>query len=77
MENNMSKPNAAHKMSMARRESISRRQIFVTGGLVTVIVGVLVLILSTPGATAPAIAQERLDFDPILGNPDAPVTIVE
>jgi hypothetical protein len=77
MENNMSKPNAAHKTRMARRESARRQKIFLTGGLVTVIVGVLVLILSNTGSATPAIAQERFDLDPILGNPDAPVTIIE
>ncbi len=50
---------------------------FITGELVTVLVGVLALILSNTGSATPAVAQARLDLDPILGNPDAPVTIIE
>lgn len=73
----MSKRTEVHRARMARREAAKQRQMLVTGGLVTVIVGVLVLILSSTGAASPAVAQERLDLDPILGNPDAPVTIIE
>ncbi len=73
----MSKGTAAHRARMARRKSARQQQMFITGGLVIAIIGALVLILSNTGAASPAVAQERLDLDPILGNPDAPVTIIE
>ncbi len=73
----MSKPNAAHKTRIVRRDIDRRRQIIATGGFVTIIVAVLVLILSNTGSASPAVAQDRLDLDPMMGNPDAPVTIIE
>ncbi|RMG88450.1 MAG: DsbA family protein [Chloroflexi bacterium] len=42
------------------------------------VVAVIAVIIITAGAnSAPTVAQERLDLDPVRGNPDAPVTIIE
>lgn len=43
-----------------------------------IIVGVLALMIAaSQGGTAAPVEQARLDLDPILGNPEAPVTIIE
>jgi len=48
------------------------------GGLaVAVVIGLIVAAGGLGEGPSPAVAQERLDYDPILGEADAPVTIIE
>lgn len=66
----------------AQRKQQQRLQIIGGGVVVAIIVGALFFISSSGGIGAvtgaiPEVAQERLDLDPVMGNPDAPVTIVE
>lgn len=42
-----------------------------------VVAAALFLILSNSGEAAPEVVDERLTLDPVLGDPNAPVTIVE
>ena len=61
------------------RQQQQKRQWQTIGIVAVILVGAFALIFTTgglPGA-APDVAQARLDLDPILGNADAPVTIIE
>lgn len=71
------KRKAAHKRRQERETTKKQQQRLI----ISVVVGVIALAglglyLFSSGAT-PAVADERLDLDPIRGNPDAPVTIIE
>ena len=65
-----------HKSS--RRSQSPQQSRLIVGGAALVVVAVaLFLILSNSSQAAPAGVDELLPRDPVLGNPDAPVTIVE
>ncbi len=46
-------------------------------GLAGVVAVIAVIIITAGANSTPTVAQERLDLDPVRGNPDAPVTIIE
>ena len=69
---------------MAKRSKPSRRsqsqgqtRLIVGGAVILVVAAALFVILSNSSQAAPAVVDERLTLDPVLGNPDAPVTIIE
>ena len=69
---------------MAKRNKPSRRtrpqqqtRLIMGGAVILVVAAALFLILSNSSQAAPAVVDERLTPDPVLGNPDAPVTIIE
>ncbi|MEQ8671959.1 MAG: thioredoxin domain-containing protein [Aggregatilineales bacterium] len=64
----------------SKRRSQKKQNSWIIYAVVIAIVGmVFVLIASNGGVpgSAPSVAQDRLDLDPILGEPDAPVTVIE
>ena len=62
----------------SRRNQSQQQSHWIMGGAVMLVVAAaLFLILSNSGEAAPEVVDERLTLDPVLGNPDAPVTIVE
>lgn len=70
------------KRSKARRKRDKQghqNRMILMGVIGLIAVGVVALTLSgtAGGAAAPEVEQARLDLDPVLGNPDAPVTIIE
>jgi len=76
----MSKKSHSRTSSKAKQRKQQQQRQMMTYGMVGVVaVGVILLIISSGGGISPppAVAQERLDLDPILGNPNAPVTIIE
>jgi protein-disulfide isomerase len=72
------KNNPKSRRTEARRRA-SRNRNILTAVAGLVVVGTVLLMLggTNPGDSAPAANQGRLDLDPVLGNPDAPVTIIE
>jgi protein-disulfide isomerase len=60
-----------------RRQTRGQNQIITILGAVVIGVALVAVILANRGGAAPVVAQSRLQLDPVLGNPDAPVTIVE
>lgn len=68
----------AHKRRAEREAQKKQQQRIV----ISVVAGVVVLLgivgyLFVGSGAAPTVADERLELDPIRGNPDAPVTIIE
>lgn len=62
----------------SRRATSQGQPRWVLGGLVILVAGVVLFaILSNAGEAAPEAVAERLTLDPVLGDPNAPVTIVE
>lgn len=61
------------------RKQARRNQLFIYGlvGLGVVMVVVALIAPSSGALSGPEVAQDRLELDPVLGNPDAPVTIIE
>ncbi|MEM9953459.1 MAG: thioredoxin domain-containing protein [Chloroflexota bacterium] len=60
------------------QEKKQQRIVQISAVMVTVLVlGMIGFFALRAGNSGPAVAQERLDLDPILGNPDAPITITE
>ncbi len=66
------------KRRSRKERARQRRQIMIVGGVFTVIIvgGIVATLMLGPNRAQPA-PQARLDLDPVWGNPDAPVTIVE
>ncbi len=69
---------------MAKRNKPSRRtqsqqqtRLIMGGAVILIVAAVLFMILSNAGEAAPEVANERLALDPVLGDPNAPVTIIE
>lgn len=60
-----------------RSQPQQRSRWLMVGAAMLVVAAALFLILSNSGEAAPEVVDERLTLDPVLGNPDAPVTIVE
>lgn len=67
------------KTNTPSRRPLSQSQTrWIVGGLVILVAAAaLVAILSNAGEAAPAAVAERLTLDPVLGDPNAPVTIIE
>jgi len=62
---------------LKHQQQTRRQQVRIAASLGGVfIMGIIAFLLMRP-ATPPKIDSSRLDLDPILGDPDAPVTIVE
>ena len=55
------------------------QQHLIMGVIGLVVVGVVIMMIwgTNGGVAAPEVEQSRLDLDPILGNPNAPVTVIE
>ena len=62
-----------------RQQKSNNSQMMIYGFAGVILIGVLVLIVSSGGGLNPApdVSDDRLTLDPVLGNPDAPVTIIE
>jgi protein-disulfide isomerase len=58
----------------AKKQGKINQVILIIGGLIAFVA--LMAIVSSSGS-GPEVASERLNLDPVLGNPDAPVTIIE
>lgn len=65
--------------SSRRKAKKQQNSLVIYGVILAVVVVVVILIVSSGGVpgSAPSVAQTRLDSDPILGNADAPVTVIE
>lgn len=62
----------------SRHTSSQSQTRWIVGGLVILVAAAaLFAILSSAGEAAPAVVAKRLTLDPVLGDPNAPVTIVE
>ncbi|MGQ9850759.1 MAG: DsbA family protein [Aggregatilineaceae bacterium] len=62
----------------SHRTSSQRQTRWIVGGLVILVAAAaLFAILSNAGEAAPEAVAERLTLDPVLGDPNAPVTVVE
>ena len=76
----MSKRNTKdrRKRREERKKSEQQRKQLITGGILAVVIAlVAVVALSSGGGGISEERQARFDLDPVLGNPDAPVSIVE
>ncbi len=74
----MSRTRAARNRREAQKKSANNRNLVtIVAGLI--IVGTIALIFASSNTSGSSAAADnpRLDLDPIMGNPDAPVTIVE
>ncbi|MDL1885506.1 DsbA family protein [Anaerolineae bacterium CFX8] len=71
-----STPASRRKAYRAHQQSRRISLVFVVA---FVLVGVLLLVVfsNRSANVAPPVANNRLEYDPVLGNPDAPVTIIE
>lgn len=66
------------KNHRARRSQAQLQSRWIMGGAALVVIAAaLFLILSNSGEALPEVVDERLTLDPVLGNPDAPVTVIE
>lgn len=67
------------KNHKSREQQAARNRMFlmVIAGLITVGSIFLMFTATNSESDSPAVAQNRLELDPIKGNPDAPVTIIE
>lgn len=66
-----------NRSSRRRKQSRQMSRLIVGSIAVLVIVAAAYLIVSNSGEPVPEVAAERLTLDPVLGDPQAPVTIVE
>jgi protein-disulfide isomerase len=72
------KPYMTKRNKPSRRTQSQQQSRWIMGGAVMLVVAAaLFLILSNSGEAAPEVVDERLTLDPVLGNSDAPVTIIE
>lgn len=69
--------NARKRKEEREQQQKQQQQIQIGAVLIGILVIGLIAFYSFSGQAAPEVAQERLELDPILGNPDAPVTITE
>lgn len=70
----MSKRKSRHQ----QHKEANRKKMMLYGGGIVIVVAILALIALNGGINpAPAVAQERLDLDPVYGNSAATVTIEE
>lgn len=73
--------NTKHRRTSRRREERQRKQrrnLLISGAAILVIGGLVAFFAARGGLNPPPdVPQERLEQDPIMGNPDAPVTIIE
>lgn len=73
------KTNARRKSARSRREAARKRQrqqgMIVAGVLLVALVGAVFFTIQ--GQQAADVPQARLELDPIMGNPDAPITLIE
>jgi len=66
------------KRRKARSQEKQQKQMIQVGAvLIGIVLLAVIAYFSLSPANAPDVAFERLELDPVLGNPDAPVTIVE
>lgn len=67
-------------MSRRAKKEAQQKQMMTYGIIAVVIIGIFGLIAVSGGlssSSGPDVAQERLDLDPILGDQNAPVTVIE
>ena len=72
------KSKTQRRRTEARRRT-GKNQIILAAVAGLIIAGTMFLMITgtNPGDSAPAANQGRLELDPVLGNPEAPVTIIE
>ena len=70
---------AIKERRQAREQEQKQKQLIRFGALFfgLAVIGIMGFFITSAGNSGPDVAIERLELDPILGNPDAPVTIVE
>lgn len=76
----MSKRRRNRPMSRRAKKQAQQKQLMTYGIVAVVIIGIFGLIAVSGGlssSSGPDVAQERLDLDPIMGDPNAPVTLIE
>jgi protein-disulfide isomerase len=69
--------NARKRKGSREQQKKQQQQIQIGAALIGILVIGLIAFFSLGGESAPEVAQARLDLDPILGNPNAPVTVTE
>ncbi|MBZ0277749.1 MAG: DsbA family protein [Anaerolineae bacterium] len=75
----MASSNATRRNKRRQKQTSQKKRPIGLAVIVLGVVGVVIFgIIASRGANAaPALDQSRLDYDPVLGNVDAPVTIIE
>lgn len=75
----MSKKTQRAATRRKKEQQKKRQNLIMSVVALVVVVGVVALVIGSGGgiSPAPAVAQDRLDLDPVLGDPDAPVTIIK
>jgi protein-disulfide isomerase len=76
----MTKKNSAsaRKRKESREQQAQQQQLIQIGAVVLIIIVTgLIAFFSLNNSSGPEVAQERLELDPYIGNPNAPVTIIE
>lgn len=70
---------AIKERRQAREQEQRQKRLVQIGAVVfgLVVIGIIGFFMTRAGNSGPVVAVERLELDPILGNPDAPVTIIE
>lgn len=74
----MSSKRSKRRAKARKREQ--RKRIYLIGGIVAaaaLVVGIVAIATGSGANTAQAVSQERLELDPMIGPPDAPVELVE
>ena len=63
----------------AREQEQKQKRLVQVGAVIfgLLVIGIMGFFVLNSGNSGPDVAIERLELDPILGNPDAPVTVVE
>ncbi|GAB5493293.1 MAG: hypothetical protein Phog2KO_35080 [Phototrophicaceae bacterium] len=63
----------------AREQEQKQKRMVQVGAIIfgLLVLGIMGFFVINSGNNAPEVAVERLELDPVLGNPDAPVTIIE
>jgi protein-disulfide isomerase len=65
------------EMRRQKRKQGKGNQINLLVGALIAIIAIIMIALSSGVGSSPTVALDRLNLDPVLGNPDAPVTIIE
>jgi protein-disulfide isomerase len=65
------------KSSRVKHKQQRTRQLSIIGVILLVVFGAGLVLATMPESAPPEVADDRLELDPILGEPDASVTVVE